>query len=250
MSVPAIELINVTAGYAGHPIQHNVSFRIEQGEIVALLGGSGCGKSTILKTIIGLLPVISGDIRIAGESMVNCDQIQKRKILRKFGVAFQNGALFRSYTLAENIALPLQEYTDYSPEEINKIVEEKLRIVGLEGAGNKMPGDLSGGMVKRGAVARALALNPGIIFLDEPSAGLDPLNSSNLDQLILNIRKEFNSTIMIVTHELDSIFTVADRAVFLDSKGGGILAEGTPAALRDSCENPFVHNFLNRGKVS
>ena len=128
-------------------------------------------------------------------------------------------------------------------------MEEKLRIVGLEGAGNKMPGDLSGGMVKRGAVARALALNPGIIFLDEPSAGLDPLNSANLDQLILSIREKFNSTILIVTHELDSIFTVADRAIFLDSKGGGILAQGTPAALRDTCENPFVRNFLNRGKV-
>ena len=128
-------------------------------------------------------------------------------------------------------------------------MEEKLRIVGLEGAGDKMPGDLSGGMVKRGAVARALALNPGIIFLDEPSAGLDPLNSSNLDQLILQIRKQFNSTIMIVTHELDSIFTVADRAIFLDSKGGGILAEGTPEELKNSCSNPFVRSFLNRGKV-
>lgn len=249
MSIPAIELIDVTAGYMGHPIQNHVSFRIEQGEIVALLGGSGCGKSTMLKTIIGLLPVISGDVRIAGESIINCTLPQKHRILRKFGVAFQNGALFRSYTLAENIALPLQEYTNYSKEKIDQIVSEKLKIVGLEGAGNKMPGDLSGGMVKRGAVARALALDPGIIFLDEPSAGLDPLNSSNLDQLILEIRRKFNSTIMIVTHELDSIFTVADRVIFLDSKGGGILAQGSPEELRDSCNIPFVRSFLNRGKV-
>ena len=249
MEVPAIELIDVTAGYMGKPVQNHISFRIEQGEIVALLGGSGCGKSTMLKTIIGLLPVISGDVRIAGESIIHCNQMKKKEILRKFGVAFQNGALFRSYTLAENIALPLQEYTGLSREEIDKIVEEQLRIVGLEGAGDKMPGDLSGGMVKRGAVARALALNPGIIFLDEPSAGLDPLNSSNLDQLILQIRKQFNSTIMIVTHELDSIFTVADRAIFLDSKGGGILAEGTPEELKNSCSNPFVRSFLNRGRV-
>ena len=250
MSEPAIELINVTAGYAGHPIQNNVSFRIEQGEIVALLGGSGCGKSTMLKTIIGLLPVISGDIRIAGESLVNCNQLQKKKILRKFGVAFQNGALFRSYTLAENIALPLQEYTDYSPEEINKIVEEKLRIVGLEGAGNKMPGDLSGGMVKRGAVARALALNPGIIFLDEPSAGLDPLNSANLDQLILNIRKEFNSTIMIVTHELDSIFSISTKVLVLDREIKTIADYGNAYELKEHSKSEFVRNFLNRKVVS
>ena len=249
MEIPAIELIDVTAGYMGNAIQNHVSFRVKQGEIVVLLGGSGCGKSTMLKTIIGLLPVISGDVKIAGESIIHCNQLKKKELLQKFGVAFQNGALFRSYTLAENIALPLQEYTDLPQTEIDKIVEEKLRIVGLEEAGNKMPGDLSGGMVKRGAVARALALDPGIIFLDEPSAGLDPLNSANLDQLILQIRKKFNSTIIIVTHELDSIFTVADRAIFLDSKGGGVLAEGTPAELRDSCKNPFVRSFLNRGKV-
>ena len=245
MSVPAIELINVTAGYAGHPIQNDVSFRIEQGEIVALLGGSGCGKSTMLKTIIGLLPVINGDVRIAGESLVHCDQLKKREILRKFGVAFQNGALFRSYTLAENIALPLQEYTDYSEEEINKIVEEKLRIVGLEGAGNKMPGDLSGGMVKRVAFARAMALDPAILFFDEPSAGLDPVSSASLDSLILSIRKETGATILVVTHELASIFTIADRVIMLGSNAGGILADGTPEELKNS-KNQFVWDFMNR----
>ena len=244
----AVELINVTAGYMGSPVQRNVSFRVERGEIVALLGGSGCGKSTMLKTMIGLLPVISGDILIEGESIINCSISKKKELLRKFGVAFQNGALFRSYTLAENIALPLQEYTDHTQEEIDRIVEEKLKLVGLEGAGNKMPGDLSGGMVKRGAAARALALNPGIIFLDEPSAGLDPLNSANLDKLILELREKLNAAIIIVTHELDSIFTVADRVIFLDSKGQGVLATGTPRELQQNSADPFVRSFLNRGK--
>ena len=227
----------------------DVSFRVRRGEIVALLGGSGCGKSTILKAVIGLLPVQSGEILIEGESMVSCSWAARRKIQRKFGVAFQGGALFRSYTVRENIALPMEEYTDLSREEIDRRVREKLKLVDLSGTEEMMPGDLSGGMVKRAAVARALALDPHILFLDEPSAGLDPLNSARLDDLIRNIRNRLNAAIVIVTHELDSIFAIADRAVFLDRDAGTVIAEGPPAELRDHSPVEKVRVFLNRGHL-
>ena len=229
-------------------VLRDVSFEIREGEIVALLGGSGCGKSTMLKAVIGLLPVREGEILIENESIVRATGEKKRSIMRRFGVAFQGGALFRSYTIGENIALPLEEYTDYSKEEIRRIVREKLEMVDLKGTEEMMPADLSGGMVKRAAVARALALDPKIIFLDEPSAGLDPLNSANLDDLILSIRERCNAAIGIVTHELDSIFAVADRAVFLDREAGTVLAEGPPAELRDHCPIEKVRIFLNRGR--
>ena len=202
----------------------------------------------MLKAVIGLLPVREGEILIGGESIVRATGEKKRSIMRRFGVAFQGGALFRSYTIGENIALPLEEYTDYSKEEIRRIVREKLEMVDLKGTEEMMPADLSGGMVKRAAVARALALDPKIIFLDEPSAGLDPLNSANLDDLILSIRERCNAAIGIVTHELDSIFAVADRAVFLDREAGTVIAEGPPAELRDHCPIEKVRIFLNRGR--
>ena len=244
----AVQVQNVAVGYGERIVLRDVSFEIREGEIVALLGGSGCGKSTMLKAVIGLLPVREGEILIENESIVRATGEKKRSIMRRFGVAFQGGALFRSYTIGENIALPLEEYTDYSKEEIRRIVREKLEMVDLKGTEEMMPADLSGGMVKRAAVARALALDPKIIFLDEPSAGLDPLNSANLDDLILSIRERCNAAIGIVTHELDSIFAVADRAVFLDREAGTVIAEGPPAELRDHCTIEKVRFFLNRGR--
>ena len=244
----AVQVQDVAVGYGERIVLRDVSFEIREGEIVALLGGSGCGKSTMLKAVIGLLPVREGEILIGGESIVRATGEKKRSIMRRFGVAFQGGALFRSYTIGENIALPLEEYTDYSKEEIRRIVREKLEMVDLKGTEEMMPADLSGGMVKRAAVARALALDPKIIFLDEPSAGLDPLNSANLDDLILSIRERCNAAIGIVTHELDSIFAVADRAVFLDREAGTVIAEGPPAELRDHCPIEKVRIFLNRGR--
>ncbi len=245
----AVEVREVSVGYGAKTVLRDVSFRVRRGEIVALLGGSGCGKSTILKAVIGLLPVQSGEILIEGESMVSCSWAARRKIQRKFGVAFQGGALFRSYTVRENIALPMEEYTDLSREEIDRRVREKLKLVDLSGTEEMMPGDLSGGMVKRAAVARALALDPHILFLDEPSAGLDPLNSARLDDLIRNIRNRLNAAIVIVTHELDSIFAIADRAVFLDRDAGTVIAEGPPAELRDHSPVEKVRVFLNRGHL-
>ena len=248
MADAAVCVENVTLGYGERIILQNVSFEIRSGEIVALLGGSGCGKSTMLKAIIGLLPVRSGDIRIDGESIVRATGEAKRRIMRRFGVAFQGGALFRSYTIRENIALPLEEYTDYSREEINRLVSEKLEMVDMKGTEDMMPGDLSGGMIKRAAVARALALNPKILFLDEPSAGLDPLNSANLDDVIKSIRDRSGAAVGIVTHELDSIFSIADRAVFLDRDTKTVIANGSPATLRESCPIDKVRLFLNRGR--
>ena len=250
MADAAVCVENVTLGYGERIILQNVSFEIRSGEIVALLGGSGCGKSTMLKAIIGLLPVRSGDIRIDGESIVRATGEAKRRIMRRFGVAFQGGALFRSYTIRENIALPLEEYTDYSREEINRLVSEKLEMVDMKGTEDMMPGDLSGGMIKRAAVARALALNPKILFLDEPSAGLDPLNSANLDDVIKSIRDRSGAAVGIVTHELDSIFSIADRAVFLDRDTKTVIANGPPAALRESCPIDKVRLFLNRGRLN
>ena len=244
-----VDVKNLTVGYGDIVVLQNISFSVSSGEIFVILGGSGCGKSTLLKHMIGLYTPFRGDVLIFGESMVNSSEDEKRKLMRRFGVTYQGGALFGSLTVAENIALPLEEYTTKTPAEINEVVQQKLAVVNLDGFGNYMPSELSGGMRKRAGLARAMALDPTLLFFDEPSAGLDPITSAELDRLILRLREELGTTIVIVSHELDSIFTVADRAILLDKDTKGIAATGKPKELRDSSPNLWVREFLSRSKL-
>ena len=244
---PAIEVRDLTIGYGSRVVLENLNFRIEPGQIVTILGGSGCGKSTLLKHIIGLHKPIRGDIFINGRSIVTANEQEKRSIMSEFGVAYQGGALFRSLNLAENIALPMEELTNWKRDEIRKRVSEKLALVHLNGFENYMPSDLSGGMIKRVAFARALALDPKLLFFDEPSAGLDPLTSDMLDNVILEIREKTRATIMMVTHELPSIFRVSDRVIMLSAEKRGIVDDGSPVYLRDHSADEYVRTFLSRG---
>lgn len=245
-AAPEIEVRDLTIGYGSNILLRELNFKVESGEIFCILGNSGCGKSTLLKHIIGLYPPLKGDILIQGDSIVQADARRRREIMRRFGVAYQGGALFSSMSLAENVALPLEEYTHLSKEEISRTVEEKLELVDLAGFGTYMPSELSGGMAKRAGLARALALNPKLLFFDEPSAGLDPITSAELDRLLLQLRDRFGSTIVLVTHELDSIFTIADRVVMLDKETKSIVADGPPVLLRDASPNEKVRAFLTR----
>ena len=245
--VPAIEVRDLSIGYGDRIVLHDLNFRIEPGQIVTILGGSGCGKSTLLKHIIGLHAPLKGDILINGRSIVHADEEQRRSIMSEFGVAYQGGALFRSLTLAENIALPMEELTTWPKKEIRKRVSEKLALVHLDGYESYMPSDLSGGMIKRAAFARALALDPKLLFFDEPSAGLDPLSSDMLDNVILEIREKTGATIMMVTHELPSIFRVSDRVIMLSAETKTVVDDGSPAYLRDHGATDYVRSFLSRG---
>ena len=241
-----LEIKDLVIGYGDRIVLQDLNFHVRSGEIFCIMGGSGCGKSTLLKHIIGLFRPQSGDILISGQSIVNATAEERRLIMRHFGVTYQGGALFGSMTVAENIALPLREYTDKSRQEIEEIVNENLELVDLAGFGNFMPSELSGGMCKRAGLARALALNPDLLFFDEPSAGLDPITSAGLDRLILSLREQFNTTIVVVTHELDSVFAIADRVIMLDKASKTIVADGSPADLRAHSENAWVREFLSR----
>ncbi|MCR5414371.1 MAG: ATP-binding cassette domain-containing protein [Kiritimatiellae bacterium] len=241
-----IELKNVDAGYPGATILKNVSFEIRKGEVFILLGGSGCGKSTIMKHMIGLNPVLAGELRVAG---MEWSRATRDSLCRKIGVMYQSGALFGTMTCLENVLLPLEEFSDLGRSARRDKAMKLLSDVELADAAGKMPAEISGGMRKRVAIARALALDPEILFLDEPSAGLDPITSSALDDLILRLKKETGKTFVVVSHELPSIFKIADRCAMFDKSRRAMVALGSPGELRDSSKDPFVVKFFNRGEV-
>jgi phospholipid/cholesterol/gamma-HCH transport system ATP-binding protein len=240
-----IKVEDLVAGYGEEVILNNISFSIHEGEIFIILGGSGCGKSTLLKHLIGLIKPISGSIILDGDDFSDPDDALLQKVLRKIGVLYQSSALFGSMTIAENIALPINEYTDLPKKAVDDMVNMKLKLVGLDGYEQHLPSEISGGMKKRAGLARAMALNPKILFFDEPSAGLDPVTAAGLDELIININRLMETTMVVVTHDLRSIFSIAHRIIMLDKKSRGIIAEGDPKYLRDHSQNEFVRDFFN-----
>lgn len=245
MSETVIDVRGFRAEYEGNVVLRDVDFSVSRGEVFVILGGSGCGKSTLLKHMIGLYRPAAGKILIHGVDVWGSEE-ERLGILRQIGVAYQSGALFGSMTLLENVRLPLEEWTRLPDRAMNLISTLKLRQVGLEGFEHHFPSEVSGGMKKRAALARALALDPEILFLDEPSAGLDPITSASLDQLILRLKKSLGVTFVVVTHELDSIFKIASRVIMLDKGRKTIVAEGDPRELRDRSEDEWVRRFFNR----
>jgi len=243
---PPIHVHGLSMAYGNEPpIMRDLTFSVFQKEIFVIMGGSGCGKSSLLRHLIGLQTPRDGEVFLFGKNLENCNRLEREALLRRVGVMYQGGALWSAMTILENVSLPLEEYTELSPKEIEEIARYKLSLVDLADAAEKYPAEISGGMAKRASIARAIALDPEILFFDEPGAGLDPIASKELDDLTLNIRDALGTTIVIVTHELDSIFAVADRAIFLDAKTKTAGAIGSPKELRES-ENADIRNFLSR----
>ncbi|MGA2445495.1 MAG: ATP-binding cassette domain-containing protein [Opitutaceae bacterium] len=246
-AAPAIEVEGLECRYGDTVVLSGITFAVREGELFFVIGGSGCGKTTLLRHLIGLMKPVKGAVRYFGENFTDADLAVRRNLLKTFGVLYQNSALWSSMTLRENVALPLEQYTTLSRRERDEIVALKLGQVGLAGFEDYFPAELSGGMKKRAGLARALALDPRIVFFDEPSAALDPVMSRKLDELILQIRETLGTTMVIVSHELASIYALADRVIMLDQDAQGIIAEGQPRKLAATSDDPRVTEFLTRG---
>jgi phospholipid/cholesterol/gamma-HCH transport system ATP-binding protein len=244
-----ITVEDLTIAYGDFVIMHDLNFTVRHGDVFVVMGASGSGKSTLLRNMIGLNEPTKGDVRYDGQSFTHANEPTRQKMLQRFGVMYQGGALFSSMTLAENVGLPLGEYTTLSEAEIREVASLKLALVGLKGFEDFFPAEISGGMWKRAGIARAMALDPDILFFDEPSAGLDPITSRQLDDLILELRASLGTTIVVVTHELPSIFAIANDSVFLDIESRTILAKGAPKDLLENEQtDPKVRRFLTRGE--
>lgn len=244
-----IHVDDLTMAYGSLLIQRDLNFDVHRGDVFVIMGGSGCGKSTLLKHMIGLFPPAKGDILYAGQSFQQADEEQQFQMRRSWGVTYQTGGLFSAMTLAENTALPIQQYTELGEAEIADLVAYKLALVGLGGYQEYYPAEISGGMRKRAALARAIALDPDILFFDEPSAGLDPISSQLLDDLIIEMQESLGATVVIVTHELASIFAIATNAVFLDAETKTMIDYGDPNLLLEHSEHEKVRRFLSRGNT-
>ncbi len=245
---PHIVVEDLTMAYGSFVVQRDLTFTVNHGDIFIIMGGSGCGKSTLMRHMVGLKEPARGQVFYDGVSFWDTEPTDREQFMRKIGISYQSGALWSSMTLAENIGLPLQEFTDLSPNQIREIVELKLALVGLAGFEDYYPSEISGGMQKRVGLARAIALDPEIVFFDEPSAGLDPISARLLDDLILELKNSLGATVVIVTHELASIFAIGNNSVFLDPETKTMLAVGDPKKLRDESENPVIRKFLTRGE--
>jgi len=246
---PCIVVKDLTMAYGSFVVQQDLSFTVSRGDVFIIMGGSGCGKSTLLKHMIGLKPPAEGSVCYGEIDFWQAAPEERDRIMRGIGVLYQKGALWSSMTLAENVALPLREYTDLSPVQIRELVSLKLALVGLAGFEDYYPSEISGGMQKRAGLARAMALDPEILFFDEPSAGLDPISARLLDDLILELRASLGATVVVVTHELASIFAIGNNSVFLDPEAKTMIAAGDPKVLRDDGSNAKVRTFLTRGEA-
>jgi phospholipid/cholesterol/gamma-HCH transport system ATP-binding protein len=246
---PAIDVVGLACAYQEKMILEGVSFSVRPAEVFFIVGGTGVGKTTLLRSLVGLTPPAAGEVRFNGKSFTHAAPAERRDMLKTFGMSFQGGALWTSLTLSENISLPLEEYTRLPKDEIARVAAFRLSQVGLKGFEDYYPSEISGGMQKRAGIARALALDPTIVFFDEPSAGLDPVTARNLDRLILEIRDTFGTTIVIVSHDVDSILGIADRLIMLDGTTRGIIADGSPADLASGGANPKVLEFLTRRSI-